>query len=233
MACKDENMTRPMTVYIVGVGPGSTKYLTEKAKEVIDKADVVVGWELDLLPVKDLIKSKEVRVQTADNYVKVVEEVAREAKETGKTVVVLRIGDPCISSGLTRLLEVFKGFNIEIVPGISSVQVAAAIARVNIDESIIVSFHDGGEVDEKKRLMVEALKRDRNVIMLAGPDLSPCEAAKYLIDNGVNEDTSVVVCENLTLEGQRIFRGTLKEASTMQFSWLSVMVIISPKGGSK
>lgn len=219
---------RPM-VYIVGVGPGSTEYLTEKAKEVISKADIVVGWELDLLPAKDLIKDKEVHLQTVDNYVEVIEEVAREAEKTGKTVAVLRIGDPCVSSGLTRLLKVFEGFDVEIVPGISSVQMAAAIARVNIDESLIVSFHDGGDVNEKKGLMIEALRRGRHVIMLVGPDLSPSEAAKHLIANGISGDVPVVVCENLTLKDQKVFKGTLKEVLNKQFSWLSVMVIVSPR----
>jgi precorrin-6y C5,15-methyltransferase (decarboxylating) CbiE subunit len=217
-------------VYIVGVGPGSPEYLTERTKEIVNKADIVVGWELDLLPVKDLIKGKETHLQSLDNYVRVAEKVAEEARNTNKTVVVLRVGDPCISSGLTRLLKIFDGFNIEIVPGISSIQLAAAIAHVNIHESLIISFHDGGNLEEKKRFMLDALRRDRHIIMLVGPDLSPNEAAKYLIANGISENAPTVVCENLTLEDEKIFKGTLRNVLTKQFSWLSVMVVISSKG---
>jgi precorrin-6y C5,15-methyltransferase (decarboxylating) CbiE subunit len=220
-------------VYIVGVGPGSPEFLTERTKEIVNKADIVVGWELDLLPVKELIKGKEMHLQSLDNYVKVAEKVAEEARNTNKTVVVLRVGDPCISSGLTRLLKIFDGFNIEIVPGISSIQLAAAIAQVNIHESLVISFHDGGNLEEKKRFMLDALRRDRHIIMLVGPDLSPNEAAKYLIVNGISENTRTVVCENLTLEDEKIFKGTLRNVLTKQFSWLSVMVVISSKGGVK
>jgi len=220
-------------VYIVGVGPGSPEFLTERTKEIVNKADIVVGWELDLLPVKELIKGKEMHLQSLDNYVKVAEKVAEEARNTNKTVVVLRVGDPCISSGLTRLLKIFDGFNIEIVPGISSIQLAAAIAQVNIHESLVISFHDGGNLEEKKRFMLDALRRDRHIIMLVGPDLSPNEAAKYLIANGISENTRTVVCENLTLEDEKIFKGTLRNVLTKQFSWLSVMVVISSKGGVK
>lgn len=217
-------------VYIIGVGPGSSKYLAEIANEKIKEADIVVGWGLDLLPVEGLIKGKEIYLQSVDNYVEVAEKVAEEARNTDKTVAVLRVGDPCVSSGLARLLEIFNGFDIEIVPGISSIQLAAAIARVSIDESVVISFHDGGNLEEKKRFMVDALRRDRHIVMLAGPDLTPNEATKYLIANGISENTLTVLCENLTLEDEKIFKGTLRDVLTKQFSWLSVMVVISSKG---
>ena len=40
--------------YIVGIGPGSPRYLTAEAERVIREAGIVVGWELNFLPVKSL-----------------------------------------------------------------------------------------------------------------------------------------------------------------------------------
>lgn len=220
-------------VYLIGMGPGSPKYLTEIAKEKIKEADVIVGWELDLLPGSSLIEDKEVYLQNADNYVDVAKKVAEKTKDTDKIVAVLRVGDPCISSGLGRLLEIFDGFDVEIVPGISSMQAATAIAGINIDESVIISFHDGGKLVEKKGLMLDALKRDRHLIILAGPDLTVNEVAQHLIANGISEETSTVVCENLTLEDEGIFKGTLKDLSGKRFSWLSVMIVLRPEGGQE
>lgn len=214
-------------LYVIGVGPGSEKYLTDLAKEKIREADIVVGWDLDLLPAHRLIEDKEVYVQNAANYLEVVKMASEKARAGNKKVAVLRVGDPCISSGLKTLLKLFNDFEIEIIPGISSVQLAAAIARVNIDESVIVSFHDGGGTEEKKRFMLDALRRGRHVIMLAGPDLMPDEAARYLIANGIERDTPVVICENLTLENEKISKETLESIATKQFSWLSIAVIIN------
>lgn len=212
-------------VYIVGVGPGSKEYLTERAKKVIKMADLIVGWALDLLPVKELIKEKEVHLQDANNYGKVIQRVAKKVKRTGENIAVLRIGDPCISSGLNGLLRTFEDFDIEIVPGVSSIQLAAAIARVNIDESSVVSFHDYGDCAEKKKFMLESFMLGKHIIMLPGPDLSNNQAAIYFIVNGVSEDTPVVLCENLTLEDERIFEGKLKDIKDRDSSWLSVMVV--------
>jgi cobalt-precorrin-7 (C5)-methyltransferase len=214
-------------VYIVGTGPGVPEYLTTEAQRAIREASIVVGWEFNFLPVKSLIADKKVYLQDASNYVQVAEEAAEEARKQGETVAVLRIGDPCISSGLVGLLKVFHDFEVKIVPGISSIQLAAATAQINIDESVIISFHeDGDTLKEKQRFMLDAFRRKRHLIILTGQEQKPEETASYLINHGIGETTPTLVCENLTLDGEKIFRGTLMEVLTRQFSWLSVMVII-------
>jgi len=212
--------------YIVGVGPGSSRYLTTEAQRVIREVNIVVGWEFDLLPVRSLTIGKKVYLQDVNNYIQVAKEAADEARNRGETVAILRIGDPCISSGLAGLLKVFHDFEVKIVPGISSVQLAAASAQINIDESVIISFHDGGDdLKEKRRFMLDAFGRNRHLIILTGPEQKPDETASYLINNGVSETTLSFVCEDLTLRDEKIFRGALRDVVARQFSWRSVMVI--------
>jgi len=214
-------------VYIVGVGPGSPKYLTREAEEAIREASVIVGWELDLLPARHLIDGKKIYLQNVKNYVQVAETAAKEARKSNETVAVLRIGDPCISSGLDGLLKVFPDFEVRIVSGISSIQLAAAATQINIDESVLISFHDGGDNFEKKRrFMLDGLNQNRHLIILTGPDLGPKEAAIYLTNNGISEITPAIVCENLALSDEKISRGTLQDMTAKQFSWRSVMVVI-------
>jgi len=213
-------------VFIVGVGPGSSWYLTREAERVIREASIVVGWEFDLFPAKSLTTGKKIFIQDVNNYIQVAGEAADEARKTGESVAVLRIGDPCISSGLNGLLNVFHDFEVEIVPGVSSVQFAAAAARINIDETVVFSFHDGeDDLEEKRRFMVDAFGRNRNLIIITGPEQKPEETASYLIKNGISEATPALVCENLTLGDENISRGALRDFVDKQFSWLSVMVI--------
>lgn len=213
--------------YFVGTGPGSPGYLTAEAERVIREAGIVVGWELNFLPARSLTADKKVYLQDAGNYIRVAGEAADEARKRGETVAVLRIGDPCLSSGLDALLNIFHDFEIEIVPGVSSVQLAAAIARINLDESVIISFHeDKDDLEEKREFMLDALRRNRHLIILTGPQQKPEETASYLIKNGVSETTPALICENLTLEDEKISRGALRDFTGGQFSWLSVMVVI-------
>ncbi|MFC2043901.1 precorrin-6y C5,15-methyltransferase (decarboxylating) subunit CbiE [Chloroflexota bacterium] len=213
-------------VYIVGTGPGSPRYLTTEAQRVIREADILVGWDQNFDPVRSLIVDKKVYLQDVSNYIQVARQVADEARKNGKTVAVVRIGDPCISSGLIELLEIFHDFEIKIIPGISSVQMAAAASRINLDESVIISFHEGREeLSEKQRFMLDAFRRNRHLIVLTGQVQKPDETASFLINNGISEKTPTIVCENLTLEDEKIFQGTLRDVTTRQFTWLSVMVI--------
>ncbi len=214
-------------VYFVGIGPGSPKYLTREAEEAIREARIIVGWEFDLLPARHLIDGKKIYLQNVKNYVQVAETAAKEARKSNETVAVLRIGDPCISSGLDGLLKVFHDFEVRIVSGISSIQLAAAAAQINIDESVLISFHDGGDDFEKKRrFMLDGLNQNRHLIIITGPSLGPKEAAIYLINNGISEITPAIVCEGLALPGEKISRGTLENMADKEFSWLSIMIVI-------
>lgn len=219
-------------VYIVGTGPGSPNYLTRVAERVIREANIFVGWETNFIPVRSLTTGKKVYIQDVRNHIQVSEAAADEARKTGEEVVVLRVGDPCISSGLVNLLKVFHDFEVEIIPGVSSIQLAAAAAQINIDESVVISFHHREvDLEEERRLMLDAFGRNRHLIVITGSVQEPNETASYLIKNGISETTPTLVCENLTLEDEKIFRGALRDVMARKFSWQSVMVI--KKGDSR
>jgi len=221
-------------VYIVGIGPGSPKYLTDKAKEAIKGADVVVAWDesssYELKTIERLTEGKKLYLQNGENFVKVYEEVAQEYRGKDTNIALIITGDPCISSGIKHLTRIFKEFDIEVISGISSVQIAAALARISLEESAVISFHYHGEVEleEKMKELLELFKRGRHIIALTG-EVTPNEIAEYLMSKGVDGKTQVLVCENLTLSDEKIFRGTLNQIRDKKFSPLSVSVIINPK----
>src|SRR5262249_13571432 len=99
-------------------------------------------------------------------------------------------------------------------------------ARINIDETVIVTFHESGDIDERKAFMYDALHRRRNLLMLSGEELRPDAAAQYLIERGLDPSLSVIVFEQLTLPGESIVRTTLGELRKMHPFWLSVISIV-------
>ena len=219
--------------YIIGVGPGSPDYVYPDTRKKIESAGIIVGWELDIAPVKELTKGKKVFLQEGANYLNVPAEAAEEARKTGETVALLKLGDPLVSpAGLDGLIETFKDFDVEIIPGISTVQLAAARAKVTLDESVIIMYHpasDGSidllDLDKKRSDMITTLRNSKNILILNDVEQMPRQTAQHLIDKGISGDTEVSVCENLSLEDERVFTGTLKEIIDMDFSWQSVMVI--------
>ena len=49
-----------MSVFAVGVGPGSPKYVTELVKQVVLDSDVVIGYKYTLQTIESLLIGKEV-----------------------------------------------------------------------------------------------------------------------------------------------------------------------------
>lgn len=221
-------MTPSLKAALVGVGPGSPELVTPAARRAVESADIVLGWDLDLKPVEDCLDGKKVFLQDVKNYVRATRAAVREAKKRKGILAIPRVGDPCLSSGLKGLLRALRGFCVEIVPGISSIQLAAALAQVNIDESVPISFHSFGDPEDKKRFMLECWRRDRHLIVLASPDLMPGPMAEWLIEQGVPPTVSSVVGSFLTLPQQKVMRTQLGRLKGREFPWLSITVVVNP-----
>jgi len=225
-------MPKKLTAFLVGVGPGSKKLVTPQARTIISRSEIILGWDMDLLPIRDCISGKKVFVQDVSNYLQATETAVWEAKRSRKLLAIPRVGDPCLSSGLKGLMHALAGFDIQICPGISSVQLAASHARVNLDESSIVSFHDLGDPEEKKSYLLDCFQRGRHLITLASPDLRPGPMAKWLIEQGVPPTTKVLVGSSLSLPEERITRTRLSALIGRRFPWLSVTVVLNPAAPS-
>ena len=134
------------------------------------------------------------------------------------------------SEVVDRLIEVFD--EVEVVPGISSIQVAAAKAKVPIDKSKVITMHVTTPIEEKKLELQKALIDGFSVILIPRPwpkipenHFMPSEIAKYLKKNGFDTTAlKVHVFEALTTKDESVFEGTADQLEGRDFSDLSVMV---------
>ena len=129
-----------------------------------------------------------------------------------------------------RLIQIFQ--DVEIIPGISSIQIAASKARVPLDKSKVITMHISTPIEEEKLELQKALIDGYSVVLVPRPwpnqpekHFMPSEIAKYLKRNGF--DTSklrVHVYEAVTTENETSFEGTADQLEGKEFSDLSVMV---------
>lgn len=226
--------------FLIGVGPGSPDYLTEAAKEAIRKSQYIVGYRYTLNTIEYLInKSRqqvfEVTMKTQED---VYQDVYNRMKE-GEYCTVPFTGDVNFSESevVDRLLEIFGDTNVELIPGISSIQVAAAKSRVPMDKALIVTFHVTGDIEQKKTDLLQAVRQGRSVILLPRPwprdpskHFMQSEIANFLRKNGVTTSKiNVWVFEHLTTEKETTFRGRVADLEGKEFSDLSAMVIDQTK----
>jgi len=217
-------------VYAVGVGPGSSKYVTGIVKEIVQNCDVVIGYKYTLKTIEDLIVGKEVYEITMndqeDSYQKILPELG------DRTLVIPFTGDVNFSESevVDRLIEIFG--DVEIVPGISSIQVAASRAKVPLDKSKVITMHVTTPIADKKLELQKALIDGFSVVLVPRPwpkqpdkHFMPSEIAVYLREHNFDtEKMKVHVYEAITTENETSFEGTVKELEGKEFSDLSVMV---------
>jgi cobalt-precorrin 5A hydrolase / precorrin-3B C17-methyltransferase len=128
-------------LYIVGIGPGGSMHITQRARAAIMESDVVIGYETYLNLVPDLITVKEIittgMTQEAGRCKKAIE-LAR----AGKTVSLISGGDPGIYAMAGLVYEILSSesggngehgnevaadnFSVEVIPGISALNAAAS-----------------------------------------------------------------------------------------------------------
>ena len=216
-------------VYAVGVGPGSPSFVPNVIKDIISKCDVVIGYGYTLKTIENFLNGQQKIEVTMKNQEDAYQKIAAEDNHT---ILIPFTGDVNFSESevVDRLIEVFD--EVEIIPGISSVQVAAAKARVPIDKSKVITMHVTTPIEEKKLELQKALIDGFSVILVPRPwpkipekHFMPSEIAKYLKNNGFEtSQMKVYVFEAVTTENETAFEGVVSELEGKEFSDLSVMV---------
>lgn len=228
-------------LFVVGVGPGSPKYLTDIAKEAIRKCHYVIGYKYTLRTIETIVdRSKQSIFEvTLWNQEAIYQDVFKKMKNNEYCIVPFT-GDVSFSESevVDRLLEIFGDDNVEIIPGISSIQVAAAKSKVPLDKAYIATFHVTGDIEKKKKELVEAIREGKSAILLPRPWFNDpskrfmeSDMARFLKSNGINTSTlNTTVFEYLTNEDKEsIFKGKASELEGKEFSDLSVLVIDQTK----
>ena len=151
------------TVYAVGVGPGDPELLTRKAERILRSADVILApvshpteASVALETVREFIDEGRQEIiihqfpMTSDRSRLIPAWQAAAAliishAEAGRSVAFITIGDPLFYSTFIYLLRLLREqwphIPIEIIPGISSINAAAAQAALPLvegDEKMVV-----------------------------------------------------------------------------------------------
>ena len=207
-------------IFIVGIGPGASEYLTKKVIDTVKTSDYTVGSTRAIELFDDVQNKIDFNVK---NLLDKIEEGVQLACD-GNTISILSTGDPGFSGVLNTVLRIskeknFPKENIEVVPGISSLQLAAAKCHIQWDSANVMTFHGRENIED----ILPIINNGKTTIAL--PSRKVKDMAQFLIDNGVDEDRKVVVCERLSYPDENIVESTLKQIAQSEFTYMCIMVI--------
>lgn len=207
-------------IYIIGIGPGSSEYLTKKAVDTVKTSDYTVGSTRAI----DLFD--DVNNKIAFNVNDLLDKLEKgvDLAIEGNTVSILSTGDPGFSGVLNTVLRIaneknFPEEEIEVIPGISSLQLAAARNHIQWDNANVMTFHGRENIED----ILKVINNGKTTIAL--PSKKVRDMAQFLLDNGVDEHREVVVCERLSYDDEKIVRSTLKDIANSEFTYMCIMVI--------
>ena len=211
--------------------------LTLQGRQALQDADLVLGFNTVLNVVRPLLDHVEICPMSYRDQEQVLEYAEEQVKQ-GRKCVVCCWGDLNVSA--RELLERVRrrADSVDLVPGISSVQIAMARTGISLEDSVFLTLHKRGvrhahpepvegELEELSHYINEGR---RHVILLPRPfDLMPAGIANGLLELGVRDNVDVRVYQRLTFDDEQCWDGTLSECSKIseEFSDLSIMVFLS------
>lgn len=198
---------------IIGMGPGQPDYLLPAAKKEIEKADCLIGSGRLL---SQFLRLKKEKIYLEGHFNEAILYIKKN--QAAKQIAVLVSGDPGCYSFLKQIKRSLKG-PYEVIPGISSLQVAFAKIGESWDDAKIISLH--GRTPGN---LAATVKASSKVFLFTDSCLSPDKIALYLVNKRV-PNRKAIVFENLGYPQERIIHTDLKKLSKMKDFSLCVMII--------
>jgi precorrin-4/cobalt-precorrin-4 C11-methyltransferase len=237
-------MIESNTVYFVGSGPGDPSLITLKAKELLERADVIV-YSGSLLNPKILEDKKNAAILHDASLIdrEKIYEILRDSTKKGKLAIRFHDGDPSLFSAIKEQIDKLEqdGIQCKVVPGITAILGAAAVMNLeltlpgNTQTLIITRAELRTPVPPRERIS-ELAKHGATLALYLSVHLI-AEVVQELLKGGVyTNETPVAIVYRATWQDQKIIKGTLgdivkktSEAKIIKTAVIIVGDVIAPK----
>ena len=206
--------TMTPSISIIGIGDDGLGAVPESIRQRILTAEILVGKQrtLDLVP-----EAPGKRFVIGGDLDKIVSQINAAGNVRSAILVT---GDP-LFYGLARFLcDKLGQDRCEIVPHVSSMQLAFARVKESWDEAYLTNV-----ANHSLDSVVERIRVAEKVGLFTSEQCGPSQVAQTLLDHRLDYFT-IYVCENLGARNERVTRGTVAEIANQDFESLNVMVMI-------
>ncbi|KMT21844.1 precorrin-6y C5,15-methyltransferase (decarboxylating) subunit CbiE [Clostridium cylindrosporum] len=201
-----------MKIYIVGIGTGNKDLMTGEALKVVESSDLLIGASRMLEAFSYLETPK------INSYLsKEIKGILENNKEAKKVSIIVS-GDVGFFSATKKLLLELEGYDVELIPGISSIVYFASKLKANWDDMKIISLHGRDES------IIASIMKNAKTFILTGGKNKVNSICKSFVDAGL-DNIVVSVGENLSYDNEKITTGIPSRLQGLEFDDLSVMLV--------
>jgi len=202
-----------MTCKIIGVLDNGVHGLTADTLNIIQSANLVIGASRTLKLFAAQIAHAEQKDLTG--HLKDVPVWITEALHANQQVVVLATGDPLCHGIASYLYKKLPADQLQIIPNISSIQLAFAQIGLSWQDAKIVSVHSKDAKEWTKGAgpehgfypLLQALYNSDKLAILTGPENSPDRIARMMLIENIADQFEMSVAENLLCDDEKVIHG--------------------------
>ena len=226
-------MTDPQPCRILGVLDDGAASLSATALAHLRQARVVIGARRTLALFDDEIHPQATRLDLSGQLAAVPEWI-RAARGDLLPVVLLATGDPLCHGIASYLAAQLCVEALEVLPNVSTLQLACARVGLAWQDARIVSIHaaDAGEwavgapPAHGLYALAQALRAHDRLLVLTSPANTPDRVARLLLAERQDDDWQLAVAECLNTADERV-RAELSpaEAATLRFADPNVLLL--------
>lgn len=229
----DTSIKDPNPCRVIGVLDDGVASLSATALAHLRSADVVIGGARTLALFAREFKAGAV-CHDLTGQMKTVPDWVRAARADNLSCVVLATGDPLCHGIAPYLAQHLCVQALDILPNLSTLQLACARIGLAWQDARIVSVHarDAGEwargslPSHGLYALAQAVRAHARLLVLTSPDNSPDRIARLLVAEGLGEDFHMAVAENLLQPEERVLAElSPHDAVGMRFAPLNVVLL--------
>lgn len=207
-------MSASPKVYVIGIGDDGLEGLSPLARRLLAEAELLLGEPAALAAV-GTTSAKQLGL--GKNLEDIIQALADHAHQR---IVVLAHGDPLFYGMARYLCDRLGKERFEVVPHVSSMQLAFARVKESWDEAYLTNL-----ANQSLDRAVERIRTAEKVGIFTTDDTPPAAVARTLLDRHIDY-FDAYVCENLGSPDERVFYGSLADVAQQEFSPLNVMILV-------
>ena len=204
-------------IIVAGIGPGSVDYISPAALRAIKSAKVLVGGRRAL---SYFATDNQISCPITGDILSMVKFIKEQLDNDD--VVVMASGDPGYYSILDTLRREFPTVAIEVIPSISSIQLAFARLALPWYNATLLSFHGRRPSDEQLKY-----EPDKIIGMLTDGEYNSHTISEILLKLGWSGDSKLAICAKLSYDDEQIIETTLEGALKLEVIRHCVLIVRS------
>jgi len=221
-----------MTCKIIGVLDNGVHGLTADTLNIIQSANLVIGASRTLKLFSEQLGNAIQKDLTG--HLKQVPVWITEALQANQQIVVLATGDPLCHGIASYLYKKLPADQLQIIPNISSIQLAFAQIGLSWQDAKIVSVHskDAGEWTKAAGpehgfyALLQTLFNHDKLAILTGPENTPDRIARMMLIEKLADQFDISVAENLLCDDEKVLHGeSVKFIAEQSFNGNDIVIL--------